>query len=330
MNLLKWTHATLRAIANRTATVNLIVTRRCDLSCTYCRARGDTPEISEDHWIHIVQGLSKTFSVFTVSGGEPLLYQNITSLINRISRHGIAGLCTNARALTRDHLEAMTGLDYLNFSIDHTGGSTVSEKTAFGKLQLMAEYAQKNSFELHGTAVITARNIDTIPSVIKTLALNKISTNLQLVLGASGGEAFDTPQKINNLKKLSNELIKMKHGGYPIRESESYIKSFSDFLENRKAVTCLAGKAYIAVDSDGCLMACQDIAPSHIRLLDIKNIDDAFKKLQKTIPEGCRCWWNCYHQYSWWYTQPITFLISSFLERLRSQLFYLTNRIDRR
>ena len=189
----------------------------------------------------------------------------------------------------------------------------------------MAEYAQKNSFELHGTAVITARNIDAVTSVIKTLALHKISTNLQLVLGASGSDAFDTPQKINNLKRLSNELIKMKHGGYPIRESESYIKGFSDFLENRKAVVCLAGKAYIAVDSDGSLMACQDIPASNISLLNSQTIDYRLKDLLSTIPADCRCWWNCYHQYAEWYSHPIKFLIVSFMQRLHSRLFYSNN-----
>lgn len=318
MRILKWTNATMRSIIHRTATVNLIVTRRCDLACSYCHARQNTPEISHDDWIRIVDILSKKFSVFTVSGGEPLLYSNLPSLINRISRRGIAALCTNCRILDQNHLEEMTGLDYLNFSIDHTGGSDVSDKTAYGKLSLMSEYASRNSFELQGTAVITARNIEAIPTVIKELATYRIPANLQLVQRVENEDAFDSPDKIAQLKQLSAELIKMKQGGYPIWESDAYIDGFADFVENKQAVRCLAGKAYLAVDSDGHLMACQDIKPSDISLRDRDDLEQALKRLTDSIPLGCRCWWNCYHQYARWYNNPASFLISSLMERLRS------------
>ena len=136
MKVKKWAATALRAAWRRTAAINLIVTRRCDLACGYCHAVRPAKELPPEDWLRMAQALSQRFSVFTVSGGEPLLYKRLPELINGLSRIGIAGLCSNIRMLTASHLDAMRGLDYLNFSIDHPAGACdderISRKDAFG------------------------------------------------------------------------------------------------------------------------------------------------------------------------------------------------------
>lgn len=315
MRLTKWTRATLKSAWHRTAAVNLIVTRRCDLACSYCHAVRKGPELAPADWLRIANKLSKRFSVFTISGGEPLLYKGLPDLINGIARIGIAGLCTNARIIKEHHLQAMPGLDYLNFSIDHTGDCSVSKKDAFGKLPLLTEYARRHSFELFGTAVITSRNIDVIPDVAREMARHGIALNLQLVQNPGALDAFDTPAKLVQLARLQTELLAMKRGGVLIDESDAYIKGMTAYVEGSCAVTCHAGDAYLAVDTDGRLMPCQASAAVGASLLGMGDIDAAVRALPQSIGSDCRCWWNCYHRYQAWKKSPLAFLVQSGLKK---------------
>jgi MoaA/NifB/PqqE/SkfB family radical SAM enzyme len=305
----KWILATLKAAWHRTATVNLIVTRRCDMNCNYCYSVREQKEIPPQDWIKIAKKLSKRFAVFTLSGGEPLLYDGVFDLINSLSEFSIAALCTNAKKIEESHLKVMRGLDYLNFSFDHTGDSNISTKTSFGKIPLLKEYSRLNSFELSATLVISNQNIESIPRVIEELKIHNIGINLQLVQRPQPIDTFDTPEKILKLEQLQNELLRMKHQGYPIKEFDDYIKGFVPFVKNQNSVHCLAGKVYFAVDSDGRFMPCQDTEAFGKPILEIEDIDSALKDLSNHTHKNCSCWWNCYYNYQKWAKNPLKYLL---------------------
>lgn len=321
MKVKKWAATALRSAWRRTAAINLIVTRRCDLACGYCHAVRRSKEIPPQDWLRIAQALSHRFSVFTVSGGEPLLYPELPELINGLSQIGIAGLCTNARLIEESHLSAMPGLDYLNFSIDHASAAgadeAISRKNAFGKLPLLADYAERHRFELFGTAVITRRNAHAIPDVVREATRHRIALNLQLVQHPAAADAFDTPAKLGELARLQQELLVMKHGGYLIDESDDYLQGMAAFAAGNRAVACLAGQAYLAVDSDGRLMPCQDSAAVGLPVLDIADLDAALRALPQAVAGGCRCWWNCYHRYQDWQRNPWLFMAQAGLNAAR-------------
>ena len=320
MRVGKWAASALRAAWRRTAAINLIVTRRCDLACSYCRAVRRGAELPPEDWLRIARKLSPRFAAFTVSGGEPLLYKGLPQLINGLSQIGIAGLCTNARLLEESHLDAMHGLDYLNFSIDHADthhDSEVSKKNAFGKLPMLADYARRHSFELFGTAVISYRDLDGIPGIVREMTRHAIPLNLQLVQRPEAQDAFDTPQKLAALDALQRELIAMKRGGYLIDEADDYLGGLTAFVEGGRAVACHAGTAYLAVDSDGRLMPCQDAAAVGLPVLETPDLDAALRALPNAIPERCRCWWNCYHRYQDWQANPWRFMARAGVNRAR-------------
>lgn len=317
----KWAVAALKAAWRRTAAVNLIVTRRCDLACSYCHAVRKGRELDPQDWLRIAQRLSTRFSAFTVSGGEPLLYKGLPDVINGLSRLGIAGLCTNARLIEEDHLRAMSGLDYLNFSIDCTTTSSPSAassaKTAFGKLPMLAAHGRRNSIEIFGTTVVTSRNLPEVPGIVREMSRHGIPLNLQLVLRPGAEDAFDSTEKIGELGRLQHELIAMKRGGYLIDESEDYIAGWVPHVEGRRAVRCHAGKVYLAVDTDGRLMPCQDTPAVGLPIPEIADLDAALRELPGSIPGQCRCWWNCYHRYQDWERNPWAYLFQAGLGAAR-------------
>jgi len=317
MGFIKWVKSALIAGRRRTAAANFIVTRRCNLRCGYCNFQNKGKELPPSDWVKIAERLSKRFAVFSISGGEPTLYDGLPELIQGLSKIGIVGLCTNGKSLSSGLFEAISSLDYLNFSIDHLGDSEVSEKTGFENIDLMVEYSKRNSFKLIGTAVITNRNLNSIPVVISKLADYGIGTELQLVQNPGTSDSFDTPEKLLQLAKLLDKLILMKKAGFSILEADDYILGMVNFVKGDIAVHCLAGKAYLAVDTDGRLMPCQACNAVGQPILESFDLEKELNRLSDSVPKGCRCWWDCYYQYAQWANNPMAFAAANLIQQTK-------------
>ena len=316
---MRWARAALRAAWHRTASANLLVTRRCDLTCGYCHVYGQGhAEISPVEWLEIARRLSRRYAVFTVTGGEPLLYKGLPELVAGLEKLGLVGLCSNVRTLSEAHLKEMPGLDYLNFSIDGTHASPGSPKFAYDKFELMREYARRNGFRLFGTAVVTARTLDGIPDVVRRLAAERIPINIQLVQDPAPEDAFDTPTKRAALGALQRELLAMKRSGYPIAEPDDYLDGFVAFVEGRAAVPCHAGETYLAVDTDGRPKPCHAVGATGSSLID-GDIRVSLEALPEAVPDGCHCWWNCHHWYGDWRRSPLAYVYGHLRDSLRTR-----------
>ncbi len=129
--------------------VHIIPTRRCNLACTYCNEFDDfsQPVALEEMKKRLDILADMGTSIITISGGEPLLHQELDELIRHIRRRGmIAGMITNGFLLTKERIEQLNraGLEHLQISIDNTMPDEVSKKslkTLDQKLELLAEYA---------------------------------------------------------------------------------------------------------------------------------------------------------------------------------------------
>jgi uncharacterized Fe-S cluster-containing radical SAM superfamily protein len=128
---------------------NVVVTRRCNLSCSYCNQYDDVsppvPTSSLKRRIELLGQLGTQGITFT--GGEPLLHPDIVALVREARRHGtICTLNTNGLLLTPALIQQLNkaGLDYLWMSIDNTTPDEASHKSLKVldlKLQWLAQYA---------------------------------------------------------------------------------------------------------------------------------------------------------------------------------------------
>ncbi|HVB98638.1 MAG TPA: radical SAM protein [Candidatus Dormibacteraeota bacterium] len=134
---------------NHPILAHVVVTRRCNLACTYCNEfdnfSNPVPTAELLRRIDLLAALGTT--VITLTGGEPLLHPDLEQVIGRIRQRGIvAVLVTNGYLLTIERIERLNraGLDRMQISVDNVNPDDASKKSLKvldKKLQWLAQFA---------------------------------------------------------------------------------------------------------------------------------------------------------------------------------------------
>jgi MoaA/NifB/PqqE/SkfB family radical SAM enzyme len=123
----------LKGYSFRPNLITVNITARCNLRCDMCMqprdgegendsttVRGRQAELTVEDWCRVVDEAAPTRPAFYFTGGEPLLYKGLTTILGRVKQHGmIAALVTNGTALSR-HAEELVriGVDNVTVSLD--------------------------------------------------------------------------------------------------------------------------------------------------------------------------------------------------------------------
>ncbi|MFL5728371.1 MAG: GTP 3',8-cyclase MoaA [Cytophagaceae bacterium] len=111
-------------------TLRVSLTSACNLACLYCVDEGASVKepvksdlLSTSEYLRIIRGIHESVGLETVrlTGGEPLLYKNITDLISGIKKMGVpeVKITTNGSLLSKLAPRlAAAGLDSANVSLD--------------------------------------------------------------------------------------------------------------------------------------------------------------------------------------------------------------------
>jgi len=238
----------------------------------------------------------------SLTGGEPLTRNDLSDVINLARRYGLQShICTNGISLTKERaielaeagvLSMILSLDTLNPEIyeKHRGVPfKFAEQALKSLLYIVNEYPST-----HGavTCVITRHNIgELVPFAerINEYGQGKILINLQpyhppmsfseISKGVSCEDliklqkGYDGPLPCNftpdpSLKPFFEreieKLILLKERGYPLSNSEFYLKSIPEFLFNNRTplnLDCLAGYTGIIVRYDLKVIPCWGLSP---------------------------------------------------------------------
>jgi len=185
---------------------HLVVTRRCNLACTYCSEFDNfsKPVPIEEMTRRIDRLAALGTTAVTLTGGETLLHPELEQIIARIRSHRMLVLMiTNGYLLTIERIQRLNraGLDRLQISIDNIQPDAVSKKSLKvldQKLRWLAQYAE---FPVHIHSVVgagTERPED-------ALTIAKRAT--ELGLGSSAGIVHDPTGRIQPLDDRSRKVI---------------------------------------------------------------------------------------------------------------------------
>jgi len=137
------------ASPRRPLLVQLVVTRRCNLSCGYCSEYDDVSapvpvEVLEQRIDHIAK---LGTLVLTLTGGEPLLHPKLDHLIARGASHGmVVTTISNGYPLTKEWVRRLNAskLSLIQLSVDNMEPNDFSQKSwsqIRKKLDLLKEHA---------------------------------------------------------------------------------------------------------------------------------------------------------------------------------------------
>jgi MoaA/NifB/PqqE/SkfB family radical SAM enzyme len=128
----------------------MVVIRRCNLSCGYCNEYDDhsSPLPLADLYRRIDHLAALGTVTVTLTGGEPLMHPQLDQLVARVVSHGmVCTTITNGYPVTRRWIERLNraGLSWLQVSIDNLEPNSVSQKSFSRikhKLALLREHAR--------------------------------------------------------------------------------------------------------------------------------------------------------------------------------------------
>ena len=283
--------------------------------------------------------------IVSLTGGEPLTRNDLSEVIHLARHYGMQShLCTNGISLTRERAIELAeagifgivlSLDTLNPEIyeRHRG---IPFKFAEQALESLC-YVVNEYPRIHGavTCVITRHNIKDLVSFAESISeygQGKILINLQpyhppmsfseISKGLSQEDAVELskcyedqlpsnfapePELKPIFERDIEELVSLKEKGYPINNSELYLRSIPDFLFNNKTplnLNCLAGYTGIIVRHDLKVVPCWRLSPvGDLRKEKMTDIwfSEKYKKKRSDMRNlKCqRCLLLCHNEPGW-------------------------------
>jgi len=300
--------AQIFASPRRTLLVQLVVTRRCNLSCGYCH-EFDSASSPVDVGLlerRIDHSADLGALVLTLTGGEPLLHPRLDTLIDRVVKHGVVcTLISNGYALTKEWIRRLNdaGLSVLQMSVDNMEPNDWSQKSwtyVRKKLELLREHA---AFDVNINAVLGSSTLEQTRQVVSAVRELGFYMTVGLMHDADGqidpgllGDGLSSAYSELQRQSRKNILHSIGEGW----EADMLRKGSSPFK-------CRAGGRYLYVDEFGCVSYCsQRRGHPGIDLLEY-TADDVERAFY--TPKGCeaRCTIACARRASAcdeWRAQP--------------------------
>jgi MoaA/NifB/PqqE/SkfB family radical SAM enzyme len=236
---------------------HLIVSRRCNLSCSYCNEfDGYSSPVALSELCRRVDQLADLgTTIITFSGGEPLLHPELDQVIKKTrQRRVIATLLTNGTLLTPERIKRLNsaGLDQLQISVDQVRPDSNSRKclqVLDRKLEDLARYA---AFDVSINSVVggpLAHCRDALTIAERAVSLG-FSSTVGLIHNGNGQGIALLPEQ----REIQEAILKLGKPFYSSARYDRFQQNLSLGLPNEWH--CRAGSRYLYVCEDGLVHHC--------------------------------------------------------------------------
>jgi len=289
---------------------SLILTRKCNLKCEYCRISGDTDymiapreyknskyyyehERSLEYWIDVINRLvSHNPNIFFILfGGEPFLYDNLSGIVKHLNckdaHYTIISNCTlkERMKIFFEEVGVVKGFTasidpgfWLN-CVDNINHELYKSHIGFEYLK----YLIKEKMVHDPVAEITVDN-DNIPyleETVKILSEEGITSDIT-VLDIAKNNYYDFSsitsrhqlvKKTESTKKIFDRLI---NSNYKIHMKDTLLQKIYDILPAELDCKLENDMNNITIDSDGLLRLCLRIKGREVPKFDVYNLLDPY------------------------------------------------------
>lgn len=268
----------------------IIVTRRCNLSCGYCTEYDKTSEpIPFDvlsQRMEKLRGL-RTWAL-SLMGGEPTVHPDLVRIVKEMKRLGFRRrmMTTNGILLTREIIEELNqaGLTDVSVSVDGVKPSTTTVKvldTLRNRLELLARYAK---FKVVLSAVIGSSSRAEVHEVVDYAQSHGFQPRI-LLIHDEHGQLRLSPEELSLYAEVKKKV------GRAAREAHDYRERLIE--EGEAPFRCRAGARYLYVDEFGMVRWCAQTRSGFGKNLmeytldDIRRQFDTFKSCSDKCSVGC-------------------------------------------
>lgn len=268
----------------------LVVTRRCNLSCAYCF------EYDKTSWPvpygELERRLEKLHDLRTwvvcLTGGEPTLHPDLSKIVARMQELGFhrRQLITNGYRLTRALVEGLneSGLTDLQLSVDGVQRSVTTMKVLEvlrARLEVLARHAR---FRVVVNAVIGAAPAGEAIEVVRAAKALGFAPRVLLVHGADGRVRL-SPEELAAYREVKRLL------GRSGREARDYREQL--ISDGMAPFRCRAGARYLYIDELGKVSWCSQTRHLFAKDLMEYELADLRRQFHTVKPCNERCSVGC-------------------------------------
>lgn len=280
---------------NAPVDAQLIVTRRCNLSCGYCSEYDNVSEpVPTDILKSRIDALHRLGAInITMLGGEPLIHPEIAELVRYAGRKSNVSIVTNGFLLRNSVIEALNeaGLNNLTVSIDtlHADPTRYIQKSLRSLRTRLVRLRNLAKFDVHITAVLCESSKDYFRQLIEEIEAYGFRMSVNLLHNSKGHIGIQGPEYLELYEHFYTR-------GKPF--------TFIDYEYGKKLLQgetpdwkCRAGARYMYVDEHGNVQLCaSQLGRLAKPLLQYTKADlDANASTYKGCEEGCSvgCAFRC-------------------------------------
>jgi len=279
-------HASKRIFDDKALYAQLVITRNCNLSCTYCNEyTTGAPHIPAETLIRRIDMLDDLgVLIYDILGGEPLMHPALAELVAHIKskQHGanLVTVISNGFLLTAGIIESLNaaGLDLMQISVDsvHPGTQSMkSLKSLLPKLRMLNEQAH---FTVKVQTVLTPETAAEYHDFRQLLADFPFEFSFSFLHQAGGKIAISGPQYL--------ELFDQQKlwGGMALYEEHARALLSGNFS---KPWQCLGGSKFLYINTNGHIQWCSQQPGANLPLDQATPDDLAASHCHKPCEAGC-------------------------------------------
>lgn len=280
---------------NAPVDAQLIVTRRCNLSCGYCTEYDNSSEpVPLEDLRRRIDSLHRLRSAnITLLGGEPLMHPDIAEIVAYAGRRANTSIVTNGFLLRNGIVDRLNkaGLNNLTVSVDtlHADPSRYIQKSLRSLRTKLERLKRVARFDIHVTAVLCEGSRDNFEEFVDEISALGLRMSLNLVHDGSGQVSIGG-QRYGDLYE------------YFYRRGRPF--TYLDYEYNKKLLEgetpswkCRAGSRYLYVDEGGMVHLCasQMVGPGtpveEYTFEDMRERSKSYKGCEDGCSVGCayRC-----------------------------------------
>lgn len=283
--------------------VHWLATYRCNSNCVYCEASANEPkckELKTEQMKKVINELGELkVRRFFVTGGEPLMREDLFEILDHAKRHGMSlGMITNSLLYAKFKKQIKnaafqsiwTSVDGLASTHDKNRGHRNAYRITFDAIKY---YADINIPLRVVNTVVHPRNYDELPKLfeeLKNAEINRWRLVFVTPIGRGGQDnwALNSEQIRNVFQYVGKERRNFE---IELSEELGYLGCWDTRTRN-SPFFCPSGLTFCAIMPDGNVLPCQVVYDAKYSEGNIKETSfqeiwkNGFKKFRKVMFEG--------------------------------------------